>query len=196
MLQILTLLAFSAIVICDSAIYSGRPPQSVQMHQDKVISRFDHHGNLKESTQRKEDLQPNQTNGAYMKRKLDLANANLHILREKDYLLTNVKDAPLVELSPGQPAKPFAVPTLRGNLVYPGPIINPTVPVLFHAFNPLSGFGQCLWNCSGSIEALVEKSPADTHYVFMSTSVNAFDDAVWMHNQFKAAISLMLKSNR
>ena len=67
---------------------------------------------------------------------------------------------------------------------YPGPILSPGRPVLLHAYTPQSAFLQCLWNCSGSLEALVSSSPPDTHYVFMSYRKEAEQDALWMRARF------------
>lgn len=87
---------------------------------------------------------------------------------------------------PGQLAPAFKLPTLDGSLVYPGPVINRTTPVIFHSYNPDSAFLRCLWNCSGSVEDFVTSSPADVHYVFMSSSNDAIGDVTWMRSRLKS----------
>lgn len=89
---------------------------------------------------------------------------------------------------PGQLAPVFKLPTLDGSLVYPGPVINRTTPVVFHSYNPDSAFLRCLWNCSGSVEDFVTSSPADVHYVFMSSSNDAVGDVTWMRSRLKSTV--------
>ena len=96
---------------------------------------------------------------------------------------------------PGQIVEPFSLLTLDagGNppsyLTYPGPVINHSTPILIHGFHPASGFLECLWNCSSSLEELfLIRSPRnttdfDTHYIFLSHNDYAFGDAFWMINR-------------
>ena len=193
MWSLLKLFALSLIICCDSAVHYGQNVLSIQMHQHKDYSVLDHLSKPSGSDHKMKHPHSISQAGALMKRKLQLANDNLQIHNLQS---SNLKDAQLVELDPGQPAKPFSLPTLQGNLVFPGPVINQSVPILFHAFNPLSGFAQCLWNCSGSVEELIQNSPNDTHYVFMSTSLDAYFDALWMQNRFKAVLMMLTNNKR
>ena len=85
---------------------------------------------------------------------------------------------------PGSKAGQFKVSTLNGILKYPSSSFNESSPILFHSFNWDSAFLQCLWNCTGSLEGLVEYSPENVYYVFMSKSKEtAFEDALWMRNR-------------
>ena len=90
--------------------------------------------------------------------------------------------------SPGSIAKGFVIPTLTGTLHYPGAIINESSPILFHSFNPHSGFLDCMWNCSGTMPEFVNNSPNLTHYVFMSNSPDASKHIQWMHDRLSAEI--------
>jgi len=123
------------------------------------------------------------------------ANPILHRIRIAESNMASYSSPPLAgglprsagKFVPGQLAPSFKLPTLDGSLVYPGPVINRTTPVIFHSYNPESAFLRCLWNCSGSVEDFVTSSPADVHYVFMSSSNDAVDDVTWMRSRLKSA---------
>lgn len=102
--------------------------------------------------------------------------------KQKFRLLTKRPSSP--NFIPGSKADEFKVSTLNGILKYPSSSFNESSPILFHSFNWHSAFLQCLWNCSGSLEGLVEYSPENVYYVFLSKSKEtAFEDAVWMRNR-------------
>ena len=175
-------LSFYCITALDIATSYGPNKLSVRMDQfDKVpVSDVSEESDQPSS----QHLQLNQVHTA-------LRNLKVHS-KPEDLATQQLRDAPLVELNPGQPAKPFSLPTLKGDVVYPGSFLTHHVPILFHAYNPKSGFCQYLWNCSGSIEELVKKSPRETHYVFMSTSEDAYSDAVWMEKRFASTMNEMI----
>ena len=108
---------------------------------------------------------------------------------------TKYKDQ--ADFIPGKDVPPFSLETLQGVLSYPGPVINRTTPVLFLGYNTHSGFLLCLFNCSGTdIGDLLEKSPADTHYVFLSQSENAKQDVIWMKHRFTQESNILVAQGR
>ena len=81
-------------------------------------------------------------------------------------------------------------------------MINHSTPVLIHGFHSASGFLQCLWNCTSSLEELfLIRSPRnstdfDTHYIFLSHNDDAFSDAFWMINRILDTGNKVYKSGR
>ena len=98
--------------------------------------------------------------------------------------------------NPGDRVRPFRLPTLAGLVRYPGPVMNATSSVLLHVYNKHSAFLQCLWNCSGSVEALLLHSPHNTHYIFMSQGEEAYSDALWMRQRFRQVVSELAWQHR
>ena len=113
----------------------------------------------------------------------------------------------LSDFTPGQAVSPFSILTIGSEgklstLSYPGPVINQSTPVLIHGFHPASGFLQCLWNCSSSLEGLfLIRSPRNvtsyyTHYIFLSHNDDAYSDAMWMRNRIINVGNELLKSGK
>ena len=114
----------------------------------------------------------------------------------------------LGDFIPGQIVEPFSLLTLDagGNppcyLTYPGPVINHSTPILIHGFHAASGFLECLWNCSSSLEELfLIRSPRnstdyDTHYIFLSHNNDAQGDAIWMINRILDTGNKLYKSGK
>lgn len=134
--------------------------------------------------------------------KKDTASSNLNsnykmssYFPQSSVRLINVGDSSPMQFKPGDSPAPFKLPTLKGDLIYPGPNLNSSTPILFHAFTMESGFLECLWNCSKSIEDLIMNSPLNIHYVFMSHSENAYIDSLWMRARFSNS-SVELEQNK
>ena len=87
------------------------------------------------------------------------------------------------EFIPGNIVDSFDLYTLNGELKYPGSVINSTTPIIFTLYNEKSGFLQCLFNSTISVEKLLLHSPKNTHYIFLSTN-NAESNALWMKSRF------------
>ena len=114
----------------------------------------------------------------------------------------------LGDFIPGQIVQPFSLLTLDagGNppsyLTYPGPVINHSTPILIHGFHSASGFLECLWNCTTSLEELfLIRSPRnstdfDTHYIFLSHNDDALNDAIWMINRVLDTGNTLYKSGK
>ena len=143
-----------------------------------------------------------------VKHKQSVATANLQYFSEltegKNVMKVHLKDDPYTEYIPGYKVPDFSLPTLDGEFIYSssnrveGRWGSGPGPVLFSVYNPYSGFQQCLWNCSGSLEDLVSHSPGNTRYVFISTGPDAFNDALWMKARFSVVVSklMQLQHNR
>ncbi len=89
------------------------------------------------------------------------------------------------EFVPGQKVNPFQLPTLKGVLKYPGPVINETTPVLINSYKPYSGFLDCLWTSNQSVTDLLLHSPNNTHYIFTSDTNFPFYDVNQLHDKFQ-----------
>ena len=85
----------------------------------------------------------------------------------------------LHKYNPGDTAPSFELQTLDGRLVYKEKSLNDTTashPIMFCAYTEHSAFLQALWTEEGSVRRLLERSPKNTQYVFLSLSDNARDD--------------------
>ncbi|CAH1773878.1 unnamed protein product [Owenia fusiformis] len=94
----------------------------------------------------------------------------------------NFRDAAPYNFNPGDPALSFSIYTttaldigLSGsNLVYPGPMINRTTPILFNFKDSRSGFLEVLWG-TDAITYLLENGPSNTHYFFIFNDYSPFE---------------------
>ncbi|KAI8509901.1 hypothetical protein Bbelb_123290 [Branchiostoma belcheri] len=91
------------------------------------------------------------------------------------------------DLEPARPAPPFSLWTLDGILTDAD---LKGSPVIFHGYNSHSGFLECLWTSNSSRVSLIDRTPNNTHYVFMTRSENAYRDARWMKGLMEAAAQL------
>ena len=73
-------------------------------------------------------------------------------------------------LDPGDKAPPFTLQSLNGVVKYGQNSAGHTVypPLVFLAYTEQSAFLEALVHNRDSLEALIEHSPENTHYVFMS----------------------------
>ena len=142
--------------------------------------------------------------GVYKGRQFDFSMPNLtrqaevakqNILKLRNNVKT-LKDAQYVKFAPGEAAASFRVPSLSGYLEFPGKILLNDTPVIFAVYSKYSGFLQCLWNCTESIEDFIITTPAKVNYVFLSESDNSLADAVWMKNRFDKVIKTLSQSHR
>ena len=104
-------------------------------------------------------------------------------------------------LNPGETAPNFTLPTLSGKpLIYRGIKDNKTnikPPLVFHEFTNHSGFLECLWTKDSSLLELIDNSPNNTDYVFLTSSNDAKQTAQWMKDRFVFALKkyFMLAKN-
>ncbi|XP_013395594.1 uncharacterized protein LOC106162737 [Lingula anatina] len=85
---------------------------------------------------------------------------------------------------PGNAAEPFKLSTVNGwmkdeVLVYPSPLFHNS-SILFHAFNPHSGFLDALWNSNDSLASamsMLNSTPVNVHYVFLAQEGDALSMA-------------------
>ena len=94
------------------------------------------------------------------------------------------QSAEIPELSPGDPAPPFTLQSLKGLLDSSSGLQG---PIVFHAFNNQSGFLEWLVDNPDSIKDLVRLSPSNTHYVFMFYD-DALENAKALENKFSEAL--------
>ena len=92
------------------------------------------------------------------------------------------------KLNPGEKAPNFTLPTLEGPKLFKGvgnkgTNIHP--PIIFHEFTNHSGFLECLWTKDSSLMELIDNSPENTDYVFLSSSTDAVSTAIWMKQRFE-----------
>lgn len=92
------------------------------------------------------------------------------------------------KLNPGEKAPNFTLPTLNGPKIFKGvnghgTNIHP--PIIFHEFTNHSGFLECLWTKDSSLMELIDNSPENTDYVFLSSSTDALTTAQWMKKRFE-----------
>lgn len=103
----------------------------------------------------------------------------------------------LPHLQPGDLAPSFALQTLDGRIVYRKSNSSskaPRHPVILHLFTRRSAFLEALWNNETSLEEFIESSPANTHFVFMSSSDSkSVEDVLWMRSQLHGAINKYYK---
>ncbi|XP_063952301.1 uncharacterized protein LOC129255975 [Lytechinus pictus] len=90
---------------------------------------------------------------------------------------------------PGQNAKSFSVETLNGTLQFPSAVLL-NKSIIFHVFDNRSGFLECFWTSEASLKS-ISSSPESLHYVFMSASSHAKQDALWMQNQIMNILQKM-----
>ena len=89
----------------------------------------------------------------------------------------------LQQFKAGDIAPSFVIQTLRGKFVYNAKALNDSKDsnsIIFCAFTKHSAFLRALWTEEGSIRRLLERSPRNTHYVFLSLSENAKQDVEYM----------------
>jgi len=103
-------------------------------------------------------------------------------------LLHFVALASCQKLNPGEKAPNFTLPTLEGPKLFKGvgnkgTNIHP--PIIFHEFTNHSGFLECLWTKDSSLMELIDNSPENTDYVFLSSSTDAVSTAIWMKQRFE-----------
>lgn len=103
-------------------------------------------------------------------------------------LLYCVALASCQKLNPGEKAPNFTLPTLEGPKLFKGvdnkgTNIHP--PIIFHEFTNHSGFLECLWTKDSSLMELIDNSPENTDYVFLSSSTDAVSTAIWMKQRFE-----------
>ena len=92
----------------------------------------------------------------------------------------------LSQTNPGDKAPAFRIQTLNGPLIYKNTSdTDIKLPIIFHEFTNQSGFLEALWTKDSSIVDLLQHSPPNTQYVFMSSSPNAKKTAEWMKGRFK-----------
>lgn len=103
----------------------------------------------------------------------------------------------LPHLQPGDLAPSFALQTLDGRIVYRKSNSSskaPRHPVILHLFTRRSAFLEALWNNETSLGEFIESSPANTHFVFMSSSDSkSVEDVLWMRSQLHGAINKYYK---
>ena len=126
---------------------------------------------------------------------LKVARQNL-FQRKYSNSASGIKDADYISYRPNSDAKEFEIPTLNGNLKYPGRINTNKTALIFSVFNKNSGFLQCFWNCTDSIETFVLASPQQVNYVFLSATDDAVEDALWMKARFDAVIDKLSTRQR
>lgn len=88
-----------------------------------------------------------------------------------------------LQYKPGDIAPSFAIQTLSGKFVYNARTSNDSKDsnsIIFCAFTKHSAFLKALWTEEGSVRRLLERSPRNTQYVFLSLSENARDDVEYM----------------
>lgn len=87
---------------------------------------------------------------------------------------------------PGDIAPSFVIQTLDGIFVYKEKALNDSKdskPIIFCAFNKHSAFLRALWTEQGSVRGLLEQSPRNTHYVFLSLDENAKNEVEYMQKK-------------
>lgn len=106
----------------------------------------------------------------------------------------------LPHLQPGDLAPSFALQTLDGRIVYRKSNSSskaPRHPVILHLLTRRSAFLEALWNNETSLEEFIESSPANTHFVFMSSSDSkSVEDVLWMRSQLHGAINKYYKRKK
>nr|XP_006821161.1 PREDICTED: uncharacterized protein LOC100372536 [Saccoglossus kowalevskii] len=119
--------------------------------------------------------------------------ANNLAARKPHAALNNNKD-PVNPYDPGQPAKGFTLRTLGGALTYPSESLKNGTPIAFQVFDNRSAFVECMWTSESSLKSLIENSPNNTHYIFMSSSDRPREDADWLKGQIdKTMVDMMLQ---
>lgn len=92
------------------------------------------------------------------------------------------------KLNPNEIAPNFTLSTLDGPIIYkgaknPASTIHP--PIIFHEFTNYSGFLEGLWTKDSSLLELVDNSPDNADYVFMTSEQDANGIASWMKKRFE-----------
>lgn len=96
------------------------------------------------------------------------------------------KVSSLPQYNPGDLAPSFSIQTLDGRLVYKTKMLNDTIPsnpIIFSAFTNHSAFLRALWTEEGSVRHLLQRSPKNTQYIFVSLADNAEDDVKYMRGK-------------
>lgn len=106
----------------------------------------------------------------------------------------------LPQFNPGDAAPSFSIQTLDGRLVYKTKMPNdttPSNPIIFSAFTDHSAFLRALWTEEGSVRHLLERSPKNTQYIFLSLADNAKDDVEYMRGKiFKEMEKLYIERKK
>ena len=138
-----------------------------------------------------QDVHKVSVSGKGIHRRNEIAENNLLYFTENKYKQTQSGQKEGKQYSPdagtyipGQKVGGFQVPTLAGPLTYPGPVINETTPVLINSFKPYSGFQDCLWSSNQSVADLLQNSPKNAHYIFMSDSDFPYSDVFLLRERF------------
>lgn len=105
------------------------------------------------------------------------------------------------QYKPGDLAPSFVIQTLSGKFVYKERALNASKDcnsIIFCAFNKHSAFLRALWTENGSVRRLLERSPRDTQYVFLSLAENAKHDVEYMQKKIFSEMSKLYseKKNR
>ena len=104
-------------------------------------------------------------------------------------------DCQLPKLQPGDLAPSFALQTLQGRIIYKkarSSSKTPKHPVIFHLYTKRSAFLRALWTNDTSLEALIEHSPGNTNFVFLTYS-DSMDEVLWMRERLHKAIDEYFK---
>ena len=102
----------------------------------------------------------------------------------------------LPKYNPGDIAPSFEIQTLDGRLVYKEKSSedkSPSNPIMFCAFTNRSAFLQALWTEEGSVRRLLERSPKNTEYIFLSLSDNARSDVKEMRENLLGEMERLYK---
>lgn len=107
------------------------------------------------------------------------------------FCMTHITSVYSQKLNPNEKAPNFTLPTLNGPIVYKGvghKDTNVHPPMIFHEFTNHSGFLECLWTKDSSILELIDNSPDNVKYIFMTSSNDATATAEWMKKRFEDAL--------
>ncbi len=100
---------------------------------------------------------------------------------------------------PGDLAPSFVIQTLSGKFVYKEKALNNSKasdPIIFCAFNKHSAFLRALWTEEGSVRRLLQRSPQNTQYVFLSLSENAKHDVEYMQKKVFGEMARMYNEKK
>ncbi|XP_038058293.1 uncharacterized protein LOC119729686 isoform X2 [Patiria miniata] len=143
-------------------------------------------------TPQNQNGQPVSVAWAQLQQRLKTGQENLAHHHEVYGAFTTETDNQTPVLLPDQPAQPFKLFTLNGIVEYPSALFADK-PMIFHAFDNHSAFLECLWTSEDSLQSLVSGSPNNTHFVFLPTSDDPLQDALWMRGQIANKMQKMGK---
>lgn len=101
--------------------------------------------------------------------------------------------------NPGELAPSFSIQTLDGRLVFKKRALNdttPSNPIIFSAFTDHSAFLRALWTEEGSVRHLLESSPKNTQYIFISLDDNAKNDVKFMRKKIFKEMTKLYKEKK